>query len=95
MRTAASKYRRSKEEMTPAPIHRKWGRVWDASARTGLSKSEIYKVINDPESEVESFIYKGQPGHKSGCRMINLESLDKYLDRMMAATKATQSTTAS
>ena len=86
-RASAPKYRRDAQEKIPAPVKRKWGRTWDASERTSLSKSEIYKIINDPESGVESFLYKGDPTNKSGCRMINLESLDAYLDRMSVAAR--------
>ena len=88
MKSSALKYRRDIKEMVPTPIDRKWGRIWDASERTSLSKSEIYKIINDPDSGVESFIYKGNPANKSGCRMINLESLDRYLDRLSAAARS-------
>jgi hypothetical protein len=81
MNASAPKYRRQKEE-SPPPIKRKWGRTWDATERTSFSKSEIYKILNDPTTGVESFVYKGGGDKRSGCRMINLESLDAYLDRL-------------
>jgi len=78
------KYRRTKEELK-APVHRKWGRVWDATNHCGVSKSELYKIIGDPEARIETFVYKSGPDKRAGCRMINLESLDAYFDRLSKA----------
>jgi hypothetical protein len=78
------KYRRTKEELK-APVHRKWGRVWDATNHCGLSKSELYKILRDPNSGVQSFVYKAGADKRSGCRMVDLESLDAYFDRLSKA----------
>jgi hypothetical protein len=79
------KYRRTKEELK-APVHRKWGRLWDAAAHCGLSRSEIYKILRDPTSGVRSFVYKAGADKRSGCRMIDLESLDAYFDKLSKGT---------
>jgi hypothetical protein len=87
MKSSALKYRRNVKEMVPAPIDRKWGRIWDAAERTGLSKSEIYKLLNDPNSGVESFVYKSSSSNKTGARLINLVSLDACLDKLSAESR--------
>jgi hypothetical protein len=64
---------------------RKWGRVPDAVRHSGLSRTEIYALIR--RRKVESFVYKRHPGAISGCRMVNLESLDAFLDAQAGAAK--------
>jgi hypothetical protein len=64
---------------------RKWGRVRDAVKHSGLSRSQIYELIRD--GSIESFIFKRHPGAVSGCRMVNLSSVDSLLDRLALAVK--------
>jgi hypothetical protein len=64
---------------------RKWGRVRDAVKHSGLSRTQIYELIRD--GSIESFIFKRHPGAVSGCRIVNLQSLDEFLDRMAQAAK--------
>jgi hypothetical protein len=78
------KYRRDPQQ----PVPKRWGRIWDAVACSGLNKTEIYKLIH--EGIIESFIYKFRPDAKSGSRMINLESLTAHMDRRAAEAKAAE-----
>jgi hypothetical protein len=80
----AVKYRR---ELSDVNYRKKWGRVPDGIAMSGLNKNEIYYLIQ--MGLIESFVYKrADPAAKSGSRMINLESLTAYLDKRSAEAKA-------
>jgi hypothetical protein len=59
---------------------KKWGRVAEAAVRSGLPTSEIFRLVAD--KKVESFLFKSRPENISGRRMVNLLSLDAYLDSM-------------
>jgi hypothetical protein len=59
---------------------KKWGRVAEAAVRSGLPTSEIFRLIAD--KKIESFLFKSRPENISGRRMVNLLSLDAYLDSM-------------
>jgi hypothetical protein len=69
-------------------VPKRWGRMWDAVACSGLNKTEIYKLIR--EGIIESFVYKFRPDATSGSRLINLESLTAYLDKRAAEAKAAE-----
>jgi len=70
-----------------APAYRKkWGRVSDAIACSGLNKTEIFRLIKT--GLIVSFIYKFDPAATSGARLIDLESLTEYLDKRAALAKA-------
>lgn len=53
---------------------------------SGLSRPAIQKLIN--EGLIESYIYKHRPEAESGSRMINLLSLNEYLERRAQEAKA-------
>jgi hypothetical protein len=79
------KYRR--EPNAPAVAEtKKWGRVPDAIRLTGLNKIELYRLIN--EGLIESYIYKFREDAESGVRMINLQSLNAYLDKRAEQARA-------
>lgn len=64
----------------------KWGRVPDAVKHSGLSRTQIYELIK--AGSIDSFVFKRHAGAASGCRMIDLHSLDAFLDRMAQEAKA-------
>lgn len=66
--------------------NKKWGRIWDAVHLSGINKTTLYELLNS--GEVESFIFKHRPDATTGSRLINLESLNAYLDRRAEQAKA-------
>lgn len=86
MSTEQGRDRRAKKNRVPKffPVDftttKKWGRVAEAAVRSGLPVSEIFRLIAD--KKIESFLFKSRPENISGRRMVNLLSLDAYLDQM-------------
>jgi hypothetical protein len=54
----------------------------DAVQLTGLSRSEIYRLIS--EGLIRSFVYTFREDSKTGIRLIDLPHLAKYLDERAA-----------
>jgi hypothetical protein len=61
-----------KKQLTPG----EWDRLSNASARTGMSVSELWRAVNRGDV-LGSHLVK--PGCKKGTWLINLESLDNYI----------------
>jgi hypothetical protein len=57
-------------------VEPEWERLQDASARTGLSISEIFRRCMT--EEVMS-VHILKPGKRKGVRLVNRKSLDEYI----------------
>jgi hypothetical protein len=57
-------------------VEPEWEKLQDASARTGLSVSELFRrcMLEDVQS-----VHLVKPGKKKGLRLINKKSLDDYI----------------
>jgi hypothetical protein len=67
-------------------IDKRWGRLKDATELTGLSRSEVYRLIG--AGLIKSFLYTLKPDAKSGIRLIDLPQLAAYLDQRAEAAMA-------
>jgi predicted DNA-binding transcriptional regulator AlpA len=78
-----------RQEIKEQTLDKRWGRMPDTVKLTGLSRSEIYRLIT--EGLIQSFVYTFHEGAKSGVRLIDLKSLAVYLDQRAEEALAAQS----
>jgi hypothetical protein len=77
-----------KEIQASLTIEKKWGKMRDAVAVSGLNRDFIFDLIR--EGKIESFLYKRRRNSKGGSRMINLLSLIAHLDKLSAESRPGQ-----
>jgi hypothetical protein len=72
----------------PPQLKKKFGRVWDAVDRHSLNRCEVFRLIR--LGLIKSFVYKANPAGKSGIRLVDMDSLDAYMDGVAAQAMAEQ-----
>jgi hypothetical protein len=63
-------------------VPQKCGRFRDAIKLSGLNRDFIYDLIK--QGLIKSFVVKSRPGNQTGVRLIDLQSLSDYLDKLAA-----------
>jgi predicted DNA-binding protein (UPF0251 family) len=56
-------------------IHSEWGGVEEATDKSSLSRTSLYRLLDNAQGEIEHALVCGR-------RLINLKSLSAYLSKM-------------
>jgi hypothetical protein len=65
-----------------------WGKINDACALTGFSRSTILRIVGDPANKIRTYLLKTRPDAQSGSRLIFLPDLVSFFNRQGEAAQA-------
>jgi hypothetical protein len=82
--------KKHRDKFTPN-VRMDWGKINDACALTGFSRSTILRIVGDPANKIRTYLLKTRPDSQTGARLINLPDLVAYFNRQAEAAQVAAS----